>query len=41
MCDKMGFEVVKLVRIRIGKLKLADLGLDSGEYKEIQKGDIL
>ncbi len=41
MCDKMGFEVVKLVRVRIGKLKLADLGIDSGKYREIQRGDII
>lgn len=41
MCDKMGFEVVKLVRVRIGKLKLADLGIDLGKYREIKRGDII
>lgn len=37
MCAKMGLEVLKLKRIRIGKLKLEDLNLKPGEYKEIKK----
>jgi pseudouridine synthase len=41
MCDKIGLNVVKLVRIRIGKLKLEDLNIGPGEYKEITKEDIL
>lgn len=37
MCAKMGFEVISLTRIRIGNLKLADLELEPGEFKEIDK----
>ncbi len=41
MCDKIGLEVKKLTRIRIGNLKLHNLKLNPGEYKEISKSDIL
>ncbi|MEI6498865.1 MAG: pseudouridine synthase [bacterium] len=41
MCAKIGFEVVKLTRIRIGKLKLVDLSIAPGEYREINKAQIL
>lgn len=41
MCDKIGLKVLALKRIRIGKLKLVDLHLKPGEYKEIRKTDIV
>ena len=41
MCDKIGLEVTKLKRVRIGKLKLDDLNLASGDYKSVRKEDII
>jgi len=41
MCDKIGLEVIKLVRIRIAKLSLKDLQLLPGQYKQISKIDII
>jgi 23S rRNA pseudouridine2605 synthase len=41
MCDKMGLEILKLVRIRIGKLCLNNLDLQIGKAVKIDKGDIL
>jgi 23S rRNA pseudouridine2605 synthase len=41
MCDKMDLEVVKLKRTRIGKLNLEKLDLRAGEYKVVNKEDIL
>jgi len=41
MCDKIGLEVTKLRRIRIGKLKLESLNLLTGEYAIIKKEDII
>lgn len=41
MCDKIGLSVKKLVRFRVGKLNLKSLNLKYGQYKEIQKSDIL
>jgi pseudouridine synthase len=41
MCDKIGLEVIKLKRVRIGKLKLSDLNLEPGEYKAIKKEEII
>lgn len=41
MCDKLGLSVKKLVRTRIGKLSLADLHLEAGQYKLITKEQIL
>lgn len=41
MCAKIGLEVLKLTRTKIAKLKLADLELDSGEFKEVSKDQIL
>jgi pseudouridine synthase len=41
MCDKIGLQVAKLTRIRIGKLRLADLNLKPGQYKEIKKNQII
>ena len=41
MCDKIGLNVSKLVRIRIGKLRLDELGLKPGEYKEIKPESII
>ncbi|TSC93897.1 MAG: 23S rRNA pseudouridine synthase [Candidatus Berkelbacteria bacterium Licking1014_85] len=39
MCEKCGYNVVKLKRIRVGKLELGNL--KSGEYREIEKNEIL
>ncbi len=41
MCAKMNLEVTKLTRTRIGKLKLSDLGIKSGEYKVFDRSAIL
>lgn len=41
MCDKIGLEVIKLKRVRIGKLTLDSLDIAPGDYKEIKKSDIL
>jgi 23S rRNA pseudouridine2605 synthase len=41
MCDKIGLDVKKLVRIRVGNLSLNSLKLKSGEYKEINKSQIV
>ena len=41
MCDKIGLEVKKLIRVRIGKLRLKDLKLEPGQYKIISKSDII
>lgn len=40
MCAKVGLEVKKLVRIRIGKLILDELNIEPGEYKKINRTDI-
>lgn len=39
MCEKLGVNVVKLHRIRIGKLSIDNLKI--GEYKKISKNDII
>lgn len=41
MLGTIHLEVVRLIRIRIGKLSLEDLNIDHGEYKEIHTSDIL
>lgn len=41
MCDKMGLEILKLVRIRIGKLYLKNLDLQIGKAIKVNKSDIL
>ncbi|MFA6963676.1 MAG: pseudouridine synthase [Patescibacteria group bacterium] len=41
MCDKIGLQVVKLVRTRVAKLSLESLGLEPGESKEINLESIL
>lgn len=41
MCDKMDLEVLKLKRIRIGKLSLEKLDLRPGEYKTVKREAIL
>jgi 23S rRNA pseudouridine2605 synthase len=41
MCAKIGLEVIKLERIRIGKLSLQQLGIKKGEFKEVTKDDII
>lgn len=39
MCNAVGLEVIKLKRIRIGKLKLANLAV--GKFKKIKRSDII
>ena len=41
MCAKIGLLVKKLIRCRIGNLKLNMLGLKPGEYKLVHKNEIL
>lgn len=41
MCAAVHLETQNLKRIRVGKLKLEDLGLKVGEWKKIEKKDIL
>lgn len=41
MCAKLDLEVVKLKRIRIGKLELKNLNINSGECKIIDKKSII
>jgi len=41
MCDKIGLGVEKLIRVRVGNLKLSSLGLMPGDCKEISKGEII
>jgi len=41
MCAKIGLEVVDLVRVRLNKLKLSDLGLKMGEYRKIERNQII
>lgn len=41
MCAKIGLGVLKLERIRIGKLCLANLNIKPGEYKPITKEQII
>lgn len=41
MCAKMGLEVIKLVRVKIGNLELESLKLKPGEYKVITKTDLI
>ena len=41
MCDKIGLEVTKLKRTRVGKLKLDDLDIAPSEYKIVKKEDII
>ncbi len=41
MCEALGLSVIKLRRVRIGKLYLQSLGLKPGEYREIDKAEVL
>jgi len=41
MCEAVGLSVIKLRRVRIGKLRLESLGLRTGEYREIDKSKVL
>lgn len=41
MCDRIGLEVIKLVRTRIVNLLLSDLQIEPGEYKVVTKEQIL
>lgn len=41
MCENIHLDVVKLTRTRICKLRLKELGIALGEYREISRKDIL
>lgn len=41
MCAKIGLEVLKLTRIRIGKLSLVQIALKPGEFKQINPEEII
>ncbi len=41
MCAKIGLDVVSLKRTRINNLKLDDLNIDPGDYKQILKSEII
>jgi len=41
MCDKIGLDVRKLTRVRIGKLNLANLNIPIGGYVEVKREDII
>ena len=41
MCEALGLSVVSLRRTRIGKLNLRRLGLKPGEYRQVEKSDII
>ena len=41
MCAKMGLKVLELTRVRIEKLKLSDLNIETGKYLAIKKEMIL
>lgn len=41
MCDKMGLVVLKLTRFRVGKLELSKQKISLGEYKKINREDII
>jgi len=41
MCEAVGLSVIKLRRVRIGKLQLERLGLKPGEYQRIDKSALL
>ncbi len=41
MCEAVGLSVIKLRRVRIGKLTLGSVSLRPGEYREIDKSKVL
>ncbi len=41
MCEALGLTIINLRRSRIGKLKLGKLDLKPGEYRQVQKSDIV
>jgi len=41
MCEAVGLSLIKLRRVRIGKLRLKKLSLRPGEYREIDKSKVL
>lgn len=41
MCDKIGLSVSKIMRIRIEKLDISSLDINSGQLKQIRKSDII
>ena len=41
MCEAVGLSVVKLRRVRIGKLRLENLGLSPGQYRQIDRSKVL
>jgi len=41
MCEAAGLSVIKLRRVRIGKLRLESLSLRPGQYRQIDRADVL
>lgn len=39
MTAAVGFPTLRLVRVSIGRLKLADLGLDPGQWRELTQAE--
>lgn len=40
MFAKLGAKVTRLVRVRIGRLRLADLGLQEGQWRDVRMQDV-
>lgn len=41
MCEAVGLSLIKLRRVRIGKLRLESLGLSPGQYRQINRPRVL
>jgi len=41
MCEAVGLSLIKLRRVRIGKLRLESLGLSPGQYRQIDRPRVL
>ncbi len=41
MCEAAGLSVIKLRRVRIGKLRIESLGLSPGQYRQIDRRKVL
>jgi len=41
MCEVVGLSVIKLRRVRIGRLCIESLGLRPGQYRQIDRADVL
>lgn len=40
MLETLGYEILELVRVRIGKLKLRPLNLQPGEYRNVRQSEV-